>query len=55
MLKFCSHCAMNGTAKEIVLDKNGICNFCHQSQKSLKEIELEKPNLPKIIERIKKD
>ena len=46
---------MDGTAKEIVLDKDGICNFCHQAQKSLKEIEAEKPNLGKWIKQIKED
>ena len=46
---------MDGTSEEISFDENGICNFCIQAQKSLKEIEAEKPNLNKIIERIKKD
>ena len=27
--------------------KDGVCNFCHQAQKALKEIEIEKPNLQK--------
>src|SRR3990167_10924822 len=51
----CSRCCMDKSAKEIVFDKDGVCNFCHQAQKSLKEIEVEKPNLNKIIEKIKKD
>ncbi len=46
---------MDGTAKEIILNENGVCNFCIQAQQALKEIEAEKKNLPKIIERIKKD
>ena len=50
----CSRCCMDKSAKEIVFDKDGVCNFCHQAQKSLKEIEVEKPNLNKIIEKIKK-
>lgn len=54
-LIFCKNCVMDGSAKEIVLDDNGICNFCHQAQKSLIEIEIEKKNLLKIIEQIKKD
>lgn len=33
---------MDLSAKEITFDENGVCNFCHQAQKSLKEIELEK-------------
>src|SRR3990167_1687903 len=54
-LLFCRVCCMDGSAKEIVLDDNGICNFCHQAQRVLKEIEVEKPNLNKRIKQIKKD
>lgn len=46
---------MDGSAKEIVLDFDGVCNFCHQAQKALKEIETEKYKLPQIIEQIKND
>lgn len=53
-LKFCSNCVMDGSAEELVLDENGVCNFCHQAQRSLREIEAEKVNLPKILEKIKK-
>ena len=55
MLEFCSKCCLDGTAKEIIFDENDVCNFCHQSQKALKEIEIEKPNLDKWIKQIKKD
>lgn len=51
----CSNCVMDKSAKEISFDEKGVCNFCHQAQKSLKEIEIEKPNLLKRIEQIKKD
>ncbi len=34
-LIFCSKCCMDGSAREIVLDKNGVCNFCHMAQKEL--------------------
>ena len=44
---------MDGTAKELVLDEEGVCNFCHIAQKELKMAEENKPNLPKIIEQIK--
>ena len=54
-LVFCKKCCLDGTAKEITFDENGKCNFCRQAEKSLAEIELEKPNLSKIIEKIKKD
>ena len=53
-LVFCKFCVMDGTS-EIILDKEGKCNFCHQAQKALKEIELEKPNLSKWIKKIKED
>jgi len=52
---FCKRCVMDGTAKEIVLDEDGVCNFCRQAEKSLLEIEIEKPNLVKWIEQIKGD
>jgi len=44
---------MDKSASEIIFDSEGICNFCHQAQKALKEIETEKPNLNKRIEQIK--
>ena len=50
----CKKCPMDKSASEIIF-KDGVCNFCIQAQKALKEIEAEKKNLPKIIERIKKD
>lgn len=46
---------MNGSSKELVLDEKGVCNFCHQAQKALKEIEAEKHRLPEIIKQIKKE
>lgn len=54
-LKFCKNCVLDGRAEELVLDSNGVCNFCHIAQKELKMAELEKPNLSKRIEKIKKD
>jgi N-acetyl sugar amidotransferase len=53
MLKFCSNCIMDGTADELVLDANGVCNFCHTAQRELKMAEEEKPNLAKRISEIK--
>jgi len=46
---------MDLSASEITFDDKGVCNFCHQAQKSLKEIEAEKHKLPEIIKQIKKD
>ena len=46
---------MDLSSSEITFDENGVCNFCHQAQKVLKEMEIEKPNLAKRIEQIKKD
>jgi len=44
---------MDGSAEELVLDANGICNFCHQAQKSLAEIEADKKHLPEVLKRVK--
>lgn len=35
----CKKCVMDKSAEEFKIDSNGICNFCHQAQKSLKEIQ----------------
>ena len=55
MLKFCSQCIMDGSDKNIVLDENGVCNYCYQAQKSLKEIAEQKYDLPYLLGKIKKD
>ena len=34
----CIKCVMDKSAQEITFDKNGICNFCHQAQKSFEPI-----------------
>lgn len=46
---------MDRSALEITFDENGVCNFCHQAQKSLKEIGVEKRMLPEIVKLIKKN
>lgn len=46
---------MDRSASEITFDEKGVCNFCRQMEKSLAEIEEEKTNLCKRIEKIKKD
>jgi N-acetyl sugar amidotransferase len=51
----CKRCVLDKSAQEIVFDKQGICNFCHQARKALKEIELEKQNLLQIRRQVKKD
>lgn len=33
----CKKCVMDTTAKEITFDEEGVCSFCHQAQKALKE------------------
>src|SRR3990167_7585817 len=55
MLIICKKCVMDGTAKEIVLDDRGVCNFCHIAQRELEMAKAERPNLTKRLERIKKD
>jgi N-acetyl sugar amidotransferase len=44
---------MDKSAEEIIFDDKGVCNFCHQAQKSLQENKEEKHRLPDIIEKIK--
>ena len=51
----CNRCCMDKSAEEISFNENGVCNFCIQAQKSLKEIEAEKDNLYSVLEQIKKD
>lgn len=54
-LVFCSKCCMDGSCLEIVLDDQGVCNFCRQAQKALAEDKLERVNLQARIEQIKRD
>ena len=49
----CSRCVMDKSAPETMFDENGVCNFCHQAQQSLKEIERDKDKLPHLIKVIK--
>jgi len=51
----CKKCIMDDSAKELVLDKRGICNFCEQAQKELKAIKELPAQLPELIKKIKKD
>lgn len=44
---------MDVSAKEIVFDEYGRCNFCYQASQSLIDIEREKKNLNNILEEIK--
>lgn len=46
---------MDGSARELMLDENGVCNFCHTAERELKMAEVEKKNLEKMIYRIRKD
>lgn len=46
---------MDKSAEEITFNSEGVCNFCLSAEKALKEIELEKENLPDIISKIKND
>ena len=54
MLKFCSNCVMDGSDPDITFD-NGVCNHCQNAQRELKMAEAERPNLSRVIEKIKKD
>jgi N-acetyl sugar amidotransferase len=47
----CKKCVMDRSAKEIVFDDKGVCNFCHIAQK---ELELSREMKPQLGEMIKK-
>lgn len=51
----CNFCVMDKSDPDITFNDEGVCNHCEQAQKSLREVELEKPNLNKWIKQIKKD
>jgi len=46
---------MDKSASEITFDSKGVCNFCRQMEEALCEVKLEKHNLKKRIEQVKKD
>ena len=48
----CKKCVMDKSASEIVFNEQGVCNFCHQAQKALAEIEKEKENLLQVRRQI---
>lgn len=54
-LLYCNRCVMDGSDPDIVLDKNGVCNHCHQALKLLREVNQEAEKLPLIIRKIKHD
>ena len=51
----CQRCAMDKSAEEIVFNDEGVCNFCLQAKKALKEDSEERPNFLKRLKKIKKD
>ena len=53
-LKRCSRCVMDGSDPDIVFE-DGVCNHCHQAQKSLEDIDKEKHNLNKWLKKIKEE
>lgn len=44
---------MDPSATEIVFDENGVCNFCHQMQQSLKDIKKDYWHFEDLIDEIK--
>jgi hypothetical protein len=46
---------MDGSAKEISFDENGVCNFCRAAEVEWQKSLADRPNLPKWLERIKRD
>lgn len=54
-LLFCQKCVMDGSAKELVLDKDGVCNFCSLAQKELEACKREKYKLQEVLGHIRYD
>ena len=54
-LIFCKACVLDGSAPEIILDENGVCNFCTEAQRELALAEKNRNQLDNIIWKIKKD
>ena len=50
----CSKCVMDTSAKNIIFDEFGVCNFCKEFEEKLKNNSLKKKNLNKLIDDIKK-
>lgn len=49
----CVQCVMDKSAKEITFDEKGVCNFCRQAEKALKEIEEGKVCIMGLLKKIK--
>ncbi len=55
VLKFCAFCVMDGSARELVLDASGVCNFCHAAQEALENMRAEKHMLISRLSRVMVD
>lgn len=57
-IRICSRCVMDSTAKEIVFDEIGVCNFCHQYDNvNIKDLYVNQggeQRLNRLIHKIKK-
>lgn len=52
-MQVCVRCVMDETVPGIQFDKNGICNYCEEAKKKLKEVKLKRRRLPQLIQEIK--
>tara|TARA_Y100001949_G_C15977034_1_gene326607 strand:- start:486 stop:1517 length:1032 start_codon:yes stop_codon:yes gene_type:complete len=50
----CKNCVMDVTAKEIVYDKDGICNWCNEYQDKAQQRRAEKLELPWVFNEMRK-
>lgn len=55
MEKICNRCVMDTTAKDIVFDENGICNFCKDFEKKFSQINQTNFDINELVNKIKKD
>lgn len=52
-LKYCQNCIMDGSAEELTLDENGICNFCDIAQEEIALAKMNRMFLDDSIDHIK--
>lgn len=52
-VSYCKKCVMHTGIKEVVLDKNGICNFCHWDEQLNHEHPINKVSLDRLLNKIR--
>lgn len=55
MVRICNRCVMDSTARNIVFDENGVCNFCKDYERKFHGNVTKKKDLDELITKIKED